>query len=365
MDSKDILQKAWGFTSNPFFPENCSDGNGPLFPGEHFLMTLNPLKDKRIIKYYHDLYDWKDCNLIGKICNEAILQIFPEKYDLSQQEPLNILISGYRQTGRKSLMNLIICKILSKYKIKPIVVNSSITSSDSEANIFEIARRFIQICSRIEKLSTKKQKELKDLYNWEKENNSSGINLFNQINDYYNEMNRRPVVIVLDGGDDYDIWEAIYDGTKPLCDYIIVITSKDNYAKTCFDSMRSKGKNTVLISAPKLNFEETLSYLQSRLIAEKKPDLTDDELKSLNPFSNSSIRILFENGKTANMNDVVSHPIGYLKKTFHRILNDQINDIIKIAEHENYKTMDQFDSNDLKISTEKVRNIRLTMNMGQ
>src|SRR5438105_1263054 len=94
--------------THPFLPEIGPDG-APM-PAYLVTKTLDPREDRRLLNYYFNVYDWRNSSLLGGLSRENGLQEFPRPDDLRHKGPILILVSGTGQTGRSSLVNLILYK---------------------------------------------------------------------------------------------------------------------------------------------------------------------------------------------------------------------------------------------------------------
>jgi hypothetical protein len=170
----------------------------------------------------------------------------------------------------------------------------------------------------------------------------------------------RPIVFVVEGADDYDTWEIIYNSIKPLNAYIIVTTAHKEHAETCYNSMNNKDKNVVLVEAKWLDLRGAISYLQNRIYKER---INDDEKNRLAPFSEEALMVLYEKGEKAE-DKTILHSIGWLQKTFKSVIDKHLDDLLKQAEKNRIAAADELSPESLIITADKIRSVRKSMNQG-
>ncbi|HLZ09528.1 MAG TPA: hypothetical protein VKT80_13115, partial [Chloroflexota bacterium] len=161
-----------GLRTNPFYPTIGPD-DLPV-PENLIAKALDPRQDSRLVKYYFDVYDWQGDSYFGGISTDQALKKFPRREDLPFEGPVLVLVSGTGQTGRGSLVNLIVHKIGVAEGRPPLTVDVTFDNVDKQANVKDMARRFIYVYRRDQKLSEADARELTDLYDREIKEAGSG-----------------------------------------------------------------------------------------------------------------------------------------------------------------------------------------------
>src|SRR6267154_5608018 len=152
----------WKLRTHPFRRPTDADGN-PL-PDNVLFSSLNPLEDKRLVRFYFDIYNWDRSKLVNGLDRTKLLDRFPDATSLKESKGILILISGEDAAGRESLQNLILHKIeLENAGKKPLLINVNLDGLKQTANVKLIARRFCRVYKREEFLEPDAD-DLKDLY---------------------------------------------------------------------------------------------------------------------------------------------------------------------------------------------------------
>src|SRR4051812_42239951 len=128
MISKEYVLSQLGLRTQPFAPDVAPDGT-PLAT-DPFATALTPNLDSRLVAYYFDLYDWKESTVFGGFSRQGLLNKFPNRSDLQEDGCLLVLISGTSQTGRGSLVNLILRKIEIARGKPPLTISVRFNSFD-------------------------------------------------------------------------------------------------------------------------------------------------------------------------------------------------------------------------------------------
>jgi hypothetical protein len=329
--------------------------------------TLDPRKDRRLLNYYFNVYDWRYSSLVGRFSREDGLQEFPRPEDLPHKGPVLILISGTGQTGRSSLVNLVLYKIETLWESMPIIVETSLDGFDKAQNMKNMARLFIQTYALEEAAPTEEQ--LWKIYERETKEPSTGIDahytaLFSSLRLVIKKFCNRPIVFLIMGADDYDLWACIYNSSIALAEYLIVETSKTADALTCHTLMTNKGKNVAHINALMLDSEAARQYLVDRLSSERPADLPADDKDDLMPFTEEALEILYKPGTSIDPEKAapVRHPIGWLRETFRRVLKEHLDELSKIVEA---NPQELENPGRLIVNGKKMWNVRQAINQGR
>lgn len=350
----DILS-ALNLRTHPFRPEKDALGN-PFGDPEILLKPLDPASDPRLIDFYFDHYNWKGG--IRDISRTNVFVEFPKQTDLERDGPVMILITGSDTSGRKSLRNLILHKIALQFGA-PMQVEYSLNGLNAADNIRSIATFFLFTYTQAQQQPTfALLKGPFDLQTGEgdigsRENYSTLFQLWGR---FIQPTYKLPIVLLLDRGDDHDLWRMIYESTSHLFRFIIVLTKDERHALACYNGLSTRNK--VLINANLLGPGSARQYLATRLAAERVGAIDVDE--DLMPFSETSLNALYEKGNRFKPGDVIEWSIGWLNETFSAVLDDHLTTLQNRLQILEQQGMDLSDVNqdELLIDPETVRAVR-------
>jgi hypothetical protein len=314
-----IVQDLFGLRTHPFNPVLDAAGN-PIQP-ELFARPLDPQVEPRLASYYQDLYDWSKSQSIGGIRNGDFTR-FPDSGLLSSRGALLVLINGFEETGRASLLNLILF-ILARNYGGILKLSAPLTDTDDVTNVLSIAQGFLVRYPKLGKKPT--QKELQSTYQVLTNppvigETSAYHNLFAAWGELIRETRKEPLVLVLTGKVRASTWSVIYNSTRELFSFIFVLTDQKEYAGGCYRSLRRDNRNVALVAADFLNASSARDYILSRL---KQERLRPGQL-SLAPFTDGALEEMYRKGATARPNDEVAFPVGFINMTLRRALDDQL-----------------------------------------
>jgi hypothetical protein len=338
----------WKLRTHPFRRPLDQQGN-PL-PETALFSSLNPLDDGRLLKLYFNLYNWDKSKIVHGISGNNVFDQFPDETILNSTKGVLILISGEDAAGRESLQNLILHKIsIENQNKKPVIVRATLDGFSQDSNVKSIARSFIRQYLR-EGFTNPDKAELTELYKAETKEKSSGTsslyaNLFFEFYESIKDDCDRPLVLLVSGGDHYDTWETVYNSTRLLFKYIVVVTNQEKYAESCVNHLSIE--RAAVIKAQRLDINLTRLYLNARLSAERTASL--DPRYPLAPFGDEALNALFAPGSQPDPRRSVRLTIGRLNKILSRAIDLHLDELPKIAQQNN-KTADQLNLDETLIS---------------
>jgi hypothetical protein len=357
-----LFQTLWSLRTHPFRPD--ADAQGQPFGPDILLKPLDPHADQRLIDFYYDLYDWRQSSLIQGLAKNVVFRRFPTEADLVDPKSLLILIAGEDNTGRESLRNLILHKIQAQTCSQPLVVEATLDSQNPAENVKTVARVFMNEYDLQE--TQPPFEELQRIYLRETREQGAGADTYSTLFQLWRPRVRkhcpRPIVLLLTSGDRYDNWQAIYNATRHLFNYIVVLTKNVPNAETCNKLVKAENKNVVLIKARRLELQEARAYLEARLAQERLAQVAPPD--PLLPFADEALKALYEPGPSAKPSDIVRWDIGWLNKTFLRALDDHLTNLSTLAQQQSQRVED-LPPPQLVIGASAVRAARESLNQGQ
>jgi hypothetical protein len=371
-----VLQKL-GFRTDPFDPD--IDPDGAPVPPVVWRRALDPRAIPQqahwLMRFYFDLYEWSGAkfaeeHLIGPLRPDGSLKTFPARTDPTDHSSLLILISSKEgQTGRTALANLILHTIATTEGATPLVVQTQFTGLNKEQNVREMAKLFITTLLAKCPAAAVLKAELWALYDREvKEPNASKdavyASLFSSLRIMIEDVCTQPIVFLVSGGDDYDVWACIFNSTAALADYVIVQTNKPDAADTCKKLLGTK--KVAHVKAPALNEQRARAFLSSRLALLRAPALPATLPDNLEPFTTEALAVLYERG-TAVPEDTPVQPraVGWLRETLRRALSEHIDQLEQLVKDKGAAELDKSDPAALRIDRQDILNLRKKMNSGQ
>ena len=287
--SQIVLQKVWKLRTDPFYPE--VDVHGVAIPKGAIERSLDPLVDERAVNLYFDIYDWTSSHLVRELSMQDVLRVFPTERTLRQNGALMVMMSGAMESGLDSLANLILHKIRLTTGRIPIVVDGILDSKDKVRNVAYIGRRIFTKLKLDKSLPAeaadiaKSMAEEYERVRKEEENRKDATfsELFQSYGELLAPLGRKLVIKIANGGDN-DSWGHIYTSAKSCCSFMVIMTSDEGYAKTCYDSMISGSGNVAWIKAVPLDRSKAAEYLAHQLAFKRIPGTSLPLVDSLLPF---------------------------------------------------------------------------------
>jgi len=316
----ELLEKIWNLRTHPFRPETDADGN-PIDPNV-WNSPLDPIKEPRVIPFYHDVYDWRKSSLISEILPQDLFRHFPTKAEIESTGSLIVMITGNEHTGRESLQNLILRKIKDQYNERPIVVKVTLVMNLLES-LKRIRTLFGFTYSKEEKRPTNKSLNaaVKTAANIDGELSADAYaTLFQMWKDLISFECARPLVLLVTGADDFDLWRQVYNSVSALFGFIVVVTKSEVRAETTDLLLRQNQRNSAVIKARPLTADAAKTYVLAKL-ASQRIGQTNEPLA---PFAADVITALYEPGASAKPGEAVRWEVGRLNKTLARVLDDHL-----------------------------------------
>lgn len=322
--SDQLLKTFYFLRTHPFSP--TSDETGAPIEYDIFASPLNPQADSRALSYYFDVYDWQRFEVVAGL-KPLLDAAHPGRTGGSflkiTAKPLLLIISGFDNTGRESLLNLLMHLLGKQY---PGIVPFEVELADvaHEGNVLTVAQFFLASYGLIP--PAPQQSELAQLYDTVTKNPIIGTetvyhNLFQIWKARISPRSKAIFALVLRGKVNRDSWRVIYNSTSSLFPISFVLTHQEDYALACFNALRREGRNVVLIKSRFLDKANASSYLQSRLDCEREAQRPP---ASLAPFTEEALEALYEKGSRADAGIPISFPVGLVTKTFRRALDDKL-----------------------------------------
>jgi hypothetical protein len=353
------ILEALKLRTHPFRPLVDSTGE-PFLDADVLLKPLDPQRDPRLINFYFDHYDWQGS--IGHISKNSAFNNFPSRTDIQNHGPLITLITGSDNTGRESLRNLILYKIATQFG-PPLTVRAALKSLNIADNIRTVATLFMYAYRRQEAQPT--FQDLKAIFDEQAGEANVGVKdnystLFQIWREDVLPYCQRPLVLLVEDGDNHDLWRAIYDSTSELFQFIIVVTKNEPHANACYLGL--SGKNRVLIKAQQLGQTRAHAYLEARLADERIGAGT--AMGDVTPFSQEAFAVLYEHGTRFKPGDTIRWSIGWLNETFSAVLDDHLAKLSYRVEQLQLegKDMTTLKQDELLIDAETVRATRQRLN---
>ena len=329
MTNQIVLQNVWRLRTDPFYPE--VDEVGVPIAKKAVERSLDPLVDERVVNFYFDVYDWTASHLVRDLSMQDALRIFPTERTLRQNGGLMVIMSGAMESGLDSLANLVLHKIRLTIGHMPIIVDGTLDSKDKVRNVAYIARRIFTKLNLDKSLPdtagdiAKRMAEEYERVRKVEENRKDATysELFESYHELLAPLDRKLVIKIANGGEN-DSWVRIYESSRSCCSFMIIMTSDEGYAKTCYESMIARNGNVAWIKAVPLDRRKAAEYLAHQLTFKRIPGAAMQPVEALLPFTSSAVDSLYEPGATGALRDTLTYPIGWLRRTFYQAFADQL-----------------------------------------
>jgi hypothetical protein len=356
------ILKLWNLRTHPFSPEE----NPPFI--HDLLDPLDPRKDARLTKFYFDLYDWENSKrLVRLIAQNQNAERFPRQNNLVDPKSLLMLLAGPDNTGRVSLRNLILHKIELQSGHKPLEVEVDLDGMDAAANVMRVATAFLDSYDLAAETKPTYE-ELNKVYDRERVQLNAGLRSFySPLFQSWRrrvQANPRPPVLLITGINDYESWRVIYNSTWHLFPFIIVLTTVQRDAVTCYNLLLAERKNVALIKSRELELDLARAYLQTR-IGMALNNSAVQNVNQLEPFTDAALKDLYKRGPTAKPNEPVSFDIQWLNRTFQRGLDEHIERLKKVILELGPEGLQNLEPQKKLISPTNLRDARENLNFGK
>lgn len=324
--SNEYRKASWGLASDPFYPETLADGSA-LAP-DAWESDLKPALDPKVLRLFFDIYDWNDSPLVKGLSKQSGIANFPDKRTLPSDAPLMVLISGPSHSGLDSLANLVSFKVAEKTGRPLLETCVALEGRDAARNVLLVANVLIDdveynpsIAGAADFAKLMLDRLQRGITAAAGRADASYSDVFRAF-DKILEPAKRSVVIRIVSGGDHDSWARIYSAAKELADCVIVTTPDSAFAKTCYDAMNTSKQNVTWIKAKPLDLHVTRMFVEERLGFVRMPGAPGGNQRFA-PFTDAALEVLFQPG-TNRLDAVITHPVGWVRKTLHRALEDQL-----------------------------------------
>ncbi|WP_457447099.1 hypothetical protein [Roseateles sp. P5_E4] len=313
----------WQLRDDPFFP--AVDEQGVAYEKTAMQQALNPAIDPRVKTLYFDIYDWAQSPLLGGLTVGDGLANYPSP-QLMVANPLLVLVSGGKQSGRDSLVNLIIHKMASESGRLAVVVNVPLDSRDKNRNVLTVATclanalRFHRPALPEVALLTELQQDLATARaDVDLGRNLMSAPLFQTLQFVAKDLDLDIVLRLTGGGDDAS-WGHIQDAVAGCCQAVIVMTSDEAYAKVCHAS--KVGQNVAWIRAEPLDEDKAILYIETRIGLQRLKNAPTGADAQLFPFTREAIKEMFRAGSVHSAGGV-KHQVGWLRRVLYRAFTER------------------------------------------
>jgi hypothetical protein len=279
------------------------------------------------LRHYFDLYDWSRSPMLHAISDQDVFDVFPDEKVIGKESIL-ILIAGSDQTGRESLRNLILYKIARRNAASiPLAMDIDLEEGDRAENVRLIAQLFPYTYA-LENQPAPTTEALTQMYTQMTAAKPTGDKayygtLFQLWRKAIDAHCKRPLVLTVKGLYQYNTLRVVFNSTRPLFQYVIVLTENVDNAESCRKLLVGEHQNVVLVESSKLTRERAERYLRDRLKAERlsDPEVPDD---SLLPFSAEALDALYKGGATLLEGEEVVWRVEFINRTLKFALDQQL-----------------------------------------
>ena len=307
--------------TDPFYPGVDTQDN-PILPAA-LERSLNPLVDVRVLHLYFDIYDWTASALLNGISGQGTINVFPNSRTLPADAPLLVIMTGQRDTGLDSLANLVVHQIKTTSAKDPLVCDVVLEGRDKNINLEAVAIRMMDVVQYHQPaLPNGKSlaQEMRERY--DRPYKGTPAQIFQAFGNILKPLNRE-LIIKIDKGGDSDSWARVYEAVRGCCSWVLVLTPECAYSRTCYNALTNQGQNVSWIRALPLDQNQARLYVERRVAAGRLSGQKPPQGFELFPFTDAAIATLYEPGQTAG-GQPLKHPIGWLRKTLHKAIEDQI-----------------------------------------
>jgi hypothetical protein len=329
---------------------------------------LDPRVDGAQIAYYFDLYDWARSPLLQKISPTQALDVFLNPSLVAAAEAMLVLITGSNQTGRESLRNLILHKIAlatPQADRPPIVTELDLEEGNRAEIVKQIATMFMYTYQG-SGLTAPAFEVLQPVFNNMTANPAAGdrsyySGLFQVWKNLIKPHCKRPLVLSLRGIHQYNTLQVVFNSTRHLFKFIIVMTDQPSDAESCRKLLADERRNVGLIQSEKLDRAKAIEYVRWRLYSERVNPSSSNQ-NSLMPFSVQALDELYAEGPTFKRGEIISWHVEFLNKTLRRAFNDHYAELAEKMRSHGPGVLQTLDANDRTIRAEHIRRAQKAIN---
>ncbi len=327
---------------DPFFPSVAEDQK-PIDP-EVVVKDLQPHRDRRVLRYYFDIYEVKSSQPIGSFSKANGFSNFPSS---NIDSPPVLIVNGTKQSGCDSLVNLLLYQIgRGANHREPFVIRSRFLDFDKIATIKTLRQSMLsQMAMGLHDLDASKVLEP-----YLKTDDSVGAlaQSIQSVAAYFEKtLKGRPVVVRIASVDDYALWTAAYVALKGSVNFILIETTRPDLARSALSAIKSSGGRAIIFSLRIITRDLAHAYVKERITAER----AGTAATPIFPFTLESIDYLFDEAAAQTSADAPQRTIGWLRDT------------LRYAFQEHLKEVDR-DATSLEIDRGKMQRYRNVMNSG-
>jgi hypothetical protein len=360
--NEQVLNSVYQLRTHPFAP--AVDETGAVIAYDVFGSPLDPQTDPRSLAYYFDVYDWSRFETaagLGTLMDAA--QSRPGTADLlrsSSAGPLMVLISGFDNSGRESLLNLLM-RVLSIQHPGIVPIEVGLADVANDGNVLTVAQIFLYSYNLSPPAPP--QAVLAASFDTVVKNPVIGPDtayhsLFQIWRTSFHIRPAPAFALVLRGNVNRDTWRVIYNSTSTLFSIFIVLTHREDYADGCFNALSREGRNVALVKAKFLDKARATVYVQWRLAQERISPAPRD---ALSPFTNEALDALFEKGSRPD-DRPITFPVGFVNKTLRRAMDDKL---AQLAAKGRSASAPGPQDQEVLIRAQEIRAARKTLNFGK
>lgn len=311
-----ILQELYGLKAHPF--------------GDAYKGPLDPRADPATVSYYVDVYKWEKSPVLQRISCDKLLDVFPDDKDIDAAGSMLVLIAGANQTGKESLRNLILHKLQRDgvaAGAAPIVTELELQEGDRADSIRQIGTMFA-FTYEGEGIAAPKRADLEQILDKATTRRSASdkayyADVFQLWRQLIRPKCKRPLVLSLSGVYLYNTLQVIYNSTRHLFKFIVILTEDPTNAESCRKLLADEKRSVVLIESSKLAHADVEKYVCRRLNAERRPESGVDPA-SLFPFSPDALSALYDKGPTFAAGDEIRWHLDFVNSTLRRAIDDHV-----------------------------------------
>jgi len=320
-------RREFGLRTSPFTPSLQEDGRQLRFA--YGAGPLNPYqKDSSYhLRYYFDFYDWMDRGAIAVIQENGRLRVFARP---RSDQPMVVLISGFRGTGRTSVKNLLLYEIATRTRGVPVVTEFKISMTAQRAqDAANLANTFVKNFEGRPNTGNVKKALQETIKGWRENLLGDDPNmefLFQSLrNDVDAAIPDTTTVFCLDASSysaSPDMWRQTCKAVSLLADFVILFISDRNQANFSKSNLLRNNFQVAWIDAPTVDRAKMAHFLAKRLRDERVAS-QQRVASELAPFTPDALDALFSATDGTAPRPVVRLPISFALDTLKRAFNQK------------------------------------------
>lgn len=328
--SNDHRRASWALASDPFYPDVLGDGSA--LPRQSWESDLKPTIDPKVMSLFFDVYDWSNSPFLTGLTRGRGFSSFPTARTLPTDAPLLVLISGPSHSGLDSLANLVTFSVADALGRPLIETCVRLEGRDAGRNTLKIAKSLVDDVEygpglpKAEQLAARMRERLeRSIRDEAGRADATYSDVFRAYSKILAPAGHGVFIRILSGGD-HDSWGRIYKASRELASCVVVTTPDAAFAKTCYEAMTTDRQNATWIRAQPLDLEMTRRFVEERLAVVRLPGAPGANTR-YHPFTDAAIDVLFQPGVQRRAGVPVTHPIGWVRRTLHRALEEVLEEI--------------------------------------